>query len=313
MSAISPLYGNVKLYCTITSDIHIDIKHPMPWLPKYILKQSLKDSQNAAKKADAYISVGDTTSRGSDINWEMAKSCFKKYSPAKNILLAVGNHDLWGDDEFPEIIARFCRKVNDICGGSRETTYFSALLNGYKLIFLGSDDDAGCEAQISDEQMEWFKKEMAEGGATGKPIFVFCHQSLNGRHGLPRTWDRHEKPDRAPDEGGIGARSDEVAAILKQYKNVFYFSGHSHMGLGGENCLLSEGYSTFEQEDGVTLINLPSLSNGNHHGETPEIGMGVMLEVYEHRVVIRPRSFLKHRWNKSIIIKDGKPYFECII
>ena len=158
--------------------------------------------------------------------------------------------------------------------------------------------------------MEWFREEMEKAGKTRKPIFVFCHQSLNGRHGLPRTWDRHENPDRALDEGGIGERSEEVAEILKKYKNVFYFSGHSHMGLCGEDMMAKEGYSTFEAEDGVTLINMPSLSCGNHHGEMQGIGIGIQLEIYESKVVLRPKNYITGKFITKLNIKDKKPFFE---
>lgn len=312
MSRINPLYNGIKLNCTIVSDTHIDIKHPMPWLPKWRLKQTLKEAERSLVPVDAYITVGDTTSRGSTENWELAKECFSAFKPAKHILLCIGNHDGWNDDDFGAAEKNFYKYTEEITGRKLSATYFSEVINGYHLIFIGSDSDAGCEAQISDAQMEWFRDEMEKAGNSGKPIFVFCHQSLNQKHGLPRTWDRIEKPDRAPDEGGIGARSEEVEAILKSYKNVFFFSGHSHMGFGGEDLYKKEGYCSFENDEGTELINLPSLACGNHHGEIREMALGLQLEVYEDKVVLRPRSYKKHKW-LSMNVRNGKPYLEVKI
>ena len=303
MSSLKPLYPGIKLNALIVSDTHIDCKHPLPALPKYWLRSAAKDAEKSVHRMDAFITVGDTTSRGSEKNWQMAAQA----------LFAIGNHDCWNDDGFDAAVQNFYKYSKLITGNKRETPYFSHIINGYHFVFLGTDSDSGCEAQFSDEQMAWFASKMEKAGKNGKPIFVFCHQSLNGRHGLPRTWDRDEKPGRDPMEGGIGERSDEVAAILKKYKNVFYFSGHSHMGLCGENKAKAEGYSSFETEDGVCLINLPSLACGNHHGEVDTMGIGVVLEVYENKVVIRPRFTSTRRWNKSVMIKDGKPYFEMNI
>lgn len=307
MGKISPLYRNAKLLIAVTSDNHIDIKHPVPKVPMWFLTQSLKDCARSLRPVDVYLTVGDTTSRGSKENWELAKRCFDRCRPAKQIFLTVGNHDLWHDDGFEEAKKNYLDYSNRICGTDHTQTWFSHTVNGYKLIFLGNMQDAGCEAHLGEAQLAWLQKELDEAG--GRPAFVFCHQSLNGRHGLPRTWDREESATD-PMEGGIGTESDAVAEILKAHKNVFYFSGHSHMGLCGEARKQAEGYASFEQEDGVTLVNLPSLACGNHHGDDRSMGIGALIEVYEDRVVIRPRNFARRTMNRSVTIKDGKPYWE---
>ncbi|NMP37853.1 MAG: hypothetical protein GX051_06980 [Clostridiales bacterium] len=309
MGKIKPLYENMQACFVITSDNHIDSKHPFPRIPMSFLRRSLKDAENAEIPVDAYITVGDTTSRGNETNWEMAKKCFADCKPAKQIMLTIGNHDTWNDDGYEAAIEQYLKSACEISGRKQDKTYFSAVINGCKLIFLGTTSDSGCAAVLGGEQLSWLGREL-EHAPEGKPVFVFCHQSLNGRHGLPRTWDKQEKPDRAPDEGGIGDESEQLADILKSHKNVFYFSGHSHMGLCGENMKEKEGYASFEKEDGLELINLPSLACGNHHGETDKMGIGVVVEVYAGRVVIRPRSFSRRRMNKKIIIRDRKPYLE---
>lgn len=306
------LYNDIKLCATIVSDTHIDEKHPVKIVPMYILMRALKGSKDS--KSDAFITVGDTTSRGSRKNWDLARSCFKKVpDAAKKIILAIGNHDGWHDNDFDAAINEYYSAYSDICKRDINAPYFSEVINGYYFICIGTDSDSGCEAALSDTQMTWFREEMAKAGKTDNPIFVFCHQSLNQRHGLPRTWDRHEDPNRPLTDGGIGDRSDEIAEILKSYKNVFYFSGHSHMGLCGEDMKEKEGYSTFEEEDGVTLINLPSLSCGNHHGELQGLGIGLQLEIYEDKVILRPKNFISGRFITKLNIKTSKPYYEVNI
>jgi len=306
------LYNDIKLCATIVSDTHIDEKHPVKIVPMYILMRALKGSKDS--KSDAFITVGDTTSRGSRKNWDLARSCFKKVpDAAKRIILAIGNHDGWHDNDFDAAINEYYSAYSDICKRDINAPYFSEVINGYYFICIGTDSDSGCEAALSDTQMTWFREEMAKAGKTDNPIFVFCHQSLNQRHGLPRTWDRHEDPNRPLTDGGIGDRSDEIAEILKSYKNVFYFSGHSHMGLCGEDMKEKEGYSTFEEEDGVTLINLPSLSCGNHHGELQGLGIGLQLEIYEDKVILRPKNFISGRFITKLNIKNSKPYYEVNI
>ena len=307
MGKPAPLYNNAKLTIAVTSDNHIDIKHPMPKVPMWFLIQSLKDCEKSLRPVDVYLTVGDTTSRGSKENWELVNKCFAGRRPAKNVFLTVGNHDLWHDDGYAAAERNYLDYSNRICGTDHGKTWFRHTVNGYRLIFLGNTTDAGCEAHLGREQLDWLQKELDE--ADGSPAFVFCHQSLNGRHGLPRTWDKEESATD-PLEGGIGTESDEVERILKAHRNVFYFSGHSHMGLCGEERKKAEGYASFEQEDGVTLVNLPSLACGNHHGDDRSMGVGVIVEVYADKVVIRPRNFAKHTMNRKVAIKDGKPYWE---
>ncbi len=308
MSRMKPLYDGIILNCTIVSDTHIDEKHPQPWLPKWRMKQALSDAKKSLSPVDVFLTVGDTTSRGSDINWKMTKECFDKVpNAAEKIILPIGNHDGWNDDGFEAALKNYLKYYELICGDKIDKPYFSYVIKGYHMIFLGNDADSGCEASISDEQIEWFEKEMNEADC-GKPIFVFCHQSLNQKHGLPVTWDKKEDYKTLAD-GGIGERSEEIEAILKKHKNVYYFSGHSHMGIGGENCYKKHGYASFEKEGNLNLINLPSLACGNHHGESRSFCVGMQLEIYADKVVIRPRSFKTRSWLK-VPIKNGKPYLE---
>ncbi len=304
--------NDVKAIISIVSDIHMDIKSKRLKRQIFIFKRALKNSSKI--NSDAFVAVGDTTSRGEKVNWNLAENCFKKAGkPAQSIILVVGNHDCWsdGEDEYASGINEYFNAVKNITGRSLKKPYFSTVVNGYRFICLGNESDMGCDADISDEQLSWLKNELEL--SSGKPSFVFCHQSLNERHGLPRTWDPHEDPARPKDEGGVGAKSDEICEILKSFKNVFYFSGHSHMGLCGEDMQKKEGYSSFQEEDGVHLINLPTLTSPNHHGELNSAGVGLEMTIYENKVIIKPKNHILNKYIKSVSIKNGKPYYETDI
>lgn len=307
MSKAKTLYSGAKLSCAIVSDTHIDIKHPFPFIPKFLLKSAVNDA--AKSNADAFVIIGDTTSRGSEINWKMTKETFAKAKKPKKMLIAIGNHDTWDDESTEVAMKRYFDSTAQITGKRREHTYFAEVVNGYHFIFIGGEKDNGCGAYITDEQVAFLDNALAQADNSGKPAFVFCHQSINMKHGLPRTFDKDET-DTDPFDGGIGAKSDEVEAVLKKHSKVFYFSGHSHMGISGDERFAKEGYSTFEKDDNLTLINLPSLACGNHHGDINDLGMGLQLEAYDDKIVLRPRSFLKHKWINKVILRNGKPYYE---
>ena len=310
MSKINSLYNNPILTCTVVSDTHIDINHPVPALPMKLLRNAIDDSTSAVNGTDAFIIIGDTTSRGNDRNWELVNEVFKKIKRKPEcLLMAIGNHDTWSDEGTEAAIGRYLKNYTLLDGKEHSKTYFSKVIKGCYFIFLGSEGDADCEAEISDDQLEWFSSKMKDAGESGKPIFVFCHQSLNGKHGLPKTFSRDES-DTGPMDGGIGTKSAEIEQILKKYSNVYYFSGHSHMGISSFESIETKGYSDFEKDGNLTLINLPSLACGNHHGEFNKTGCGLQLEVYDDKVVLRPRRYNRKKWLKSVKIKDGKPYYE---
>ena len=137
------LYNRALLCATIVSDVHMDIKNKTgkPY-QMFVFRQSMRDAKR--EKADAYITVGDTTSRGNPCNWELAKQCFKKVpNCAKNIILTVGNHDCWsdGEDEYAAGIGAYYAACRDIMGRNLQKPYFSTVVNGCRFICLGNESD----------------------------------------------------------------------------------------------------------------------------------------------------------------------------
>ena len=311
MDIMTPMDNGICLNVTVISDTHIDVKHPRPALPVGRLADVLTDIREA--NDDALVIVGDTTSHGVDANWSLFRATVEKTGcPAKQFLIAIGNHDTW-DDGDDSAIPRYLRYTAEVTGLKHEKPYFAEYVNGYPFLFLGSERDAGCAAYISEEQLLWFASEMETAAAVGKPVFVFCHQSLNQKHGLPVTWDADEDPNAAPWDGGVGDASDRIEQILKRYPNVFYFSGHSHMGLAGEGMKAARGYASIEREGSLTLVNLPSLACGNHHGERNDMGVGVQIEAYPDRVLLRVRRHSDRVWNTEVSVDGGKPFFEQLL
>ncbi len=304
----------IKLRAVLAADAHLDICHPNPRFPMDQLCYTLADAK--ALQADVLIVVGDITSHGIRENWDLARACFDEVPHCvDNILLATGNHDFWCDaeNEYASAFGEYIAACRDITGRTPDKPYFAATVNGYRLLCLGNESDKGCDADISDTQLAWLEAELTNATSEGKPAFVFCQQSLKGRHGLPRTWEEEEEPALSPDEGGVGASSDKLENILKAFPHVFYCSGHSHMGLCGERTLAEKRYASFEEEEGLHLLNLPSLACGNHCGELNAFATGLVLDVYEDRVVIYPRDFAAGRYIDTVPLQDGKPYYEVTL
>jgi len=284
---------NVKLTFATMSDSHIKDSATR----SFMLELGLADMQDADYPLDALVHAGDITDHAYEEQWQKTADVFAKYTPAKNIILAPGNHDMWGseeDDRFPESSERFTRFGSKIMGREIDKVYYSTKVNGYTFVVMSSEDD-GTDAYVSDEQLAWLDATLAEASADNLPVFLVFHQPLNGSHGLPRTWGDDE-PE--PMDGGIGPESDKVEAILRKYKNIFYISGHIHNGIGEKFTSEAWGYKSVETNGNITSVNLPSYMYLGYRGQVMS-GLGFVFEVYDDEVIIRARSYSSNIWYTS--------------
>lgn len=281
---------NVKLTFAAISDVHMKDSATR----SFMLELGLADMENAAYPLDGLVVAGDVTDHAYEEQWQKTAEVFAKYNPAKNIVLAVGNHDTWGSEEdnrFPESQERFIRHGSQIMNRELEKTYYSAKINGYTFVVMSSEDD-GTNAYVSDEQLSWLDATLAEAAKDGLPIFLVFHQPLNESHGLPVTWGDDE-PE--PMDGGIGEESDKVEAVLQKYENIVYISGHLHLGLGDRFTSKIWDYKSVETYGNITSVNLPCYTYFNPMGQIMS-GTGIVFEVYEDEIVLRPRSFSSNVW-----------------
>lgn len=284
---------NVKLTFATVSDTHFtDSK-----IRAAMLELGLYDMEHAETPLDALVFVGDNTDHGYIEQYELLKNTVAKYTPAKNILMAVGNHDTWTEDEngedSPELVKEYFTKyASEITGRNIDELYYTAEINGYTFIFLGSES-THTRAYISPAQIEWLDNELSKAAGKGKPVFVISHWPINGSHGLPGTWGDEKDPE--PDTGGFGEQSDEIEAILKKYDDIFLISGHIHSGFTSPGQESVFGYLSVESEGTFHSINLPSYMYMSQRGRVSN-GTGYVIEVYDDKVLVRARSYSASVW-----------------
>lgn len=279
---------NCKLNFAAISDIHMTDGE----LRSFMLGFGLHDMENSKQPLDLLVCAGDLTDHGYADEWSMLEKSFAKYSPAKEIILAQGNHDTWTEDEGYDLARDLFIEYNEkITGRKTEHEYYSTKVNGYTFIVLASETDRTA-AYISDAQLAWLAAEMEAASKDNQPIFVVCHWPLNQTHGLPETWG---DDDMEPDDGGIGDQSAAVEEILKKYNNVFMITGHIHSGFSKEGQEKINGYVSVESDGSFHSINLPSYMYMTIRGRIAN-GTGYQLEVYDDRVEIRARSYSAGVW-----------------
>lgn len=274
-----------KLSFVVVSDIHIARLNALR-----NFSATLND--NYKSKPDAMVVVGDLgdgLSRDyNKLNNELVKHAIEINYP---IYWTIGNHEfygafykygLWSPKTFPNketdatAIERFLKLAN------RDKVYGDTWLKGYHFIFLGSEKSRMSNltytdsAFLSDTQLDWFQNALKNNKQSPRPIFVFLHQpipyiTLGGlQHGFVIQWQK-------------------LNAILSQHPEVILFNGHTHYELDYKNMVSKANF---------TIVNSSSLAKPIDRNKKLIMNSapGLVVEVYNKKVVIKGRDFLKQDW-----------------
>lgn len=285
---------NVQLTFATVADTHLTGSRTR----ESLVKAAVMDAETSERKLDMFVLDGDNTNHGELNQYESLARVFDGRDPAENIYIVRGNHDTWtsgsNGEKDPPLADEYYFRFNEmITGKARDNVYYSDVINGYHIIVLASEGNSGDAATISEAQFQWYKAELENAGADGKPIFVFCHYSFAGTHGLPYTFS-HDKGD-TDEVGGLGDYNDRILEETAKYKNVFWISGHIHGGFTEPILEKLTGYTSYDNLNGINCINLPSLTKLQINGHLT-LGTGYVFEVYPDTVVARARNFVTGTW-----------------
>ena len=271
---IAPQQDDASLFFAALAD---------PQVSNYILKRvpsfdaAAEDLHNA-RRLDAVLIAGDIAENGLAIEYRYIYE--KLNGLGCPYLLAEGNHDI-RLRVYLQSLARFSAFSNALNETSEMDSYhYSAAVNGYTFLVLGSDRTVFEESYLNDAQLSWLDESLAS--QQGRPTFVVLHQPLQNTHGLPDTWGSPFKS-----AGSVGKQSDRIDAILQQYDNVILITGHLHTGFGAY---------TYEKRGSVWMVNLPSLTINNKDGGDNGPGIGCMVECRKDEIVFRARNFATGTW-----------------
>ncbi len=167
----------------------------------------------------------------------------------------------------------------------------------------------------SKDQVQWLGNQLkqSEERDPDKPIFVFLH------HGIKDTTYGTEDWYIENDNQKL------LRKTLKKYPQVILIAGHTHYPVSDPRSITQEDY---------TAVNSGSIAymwteKGYLQGEVPatEVSNGLLMEVYDDKVVINRRNFTGERWVQEPWVIDTpvkskedfkytedrdqeKPYFE---
>ncbi|MCQ2470647.1 MAG: metallophosphoesterase [Clostridia bacterium] len=279
----APLYSpeseDVKLNCVVVSDTHFDNNYFRDRTD--IMRKTYLGIGKCSEDIDVMMNLGDITNSGSKAEYRHANVITKTYVKPKNYVACIGNHDSWNgsaDPDFDTALSLYFKHLKAF-GIKTDKVYYSQEIEGYWFICLGSEsiDIDDCPLNYSEEQLQWFNDTLAQAVQSEKPVFVLNHKPIAGHNGV---------------EYDYGLPS-EIEEIMNKYDTkespVLYFSGHRHT-FAPENA--------FERDGDVYYLNLPSTEYNDDTIGTPNDngGMGVTMEVYENKIVIKYRNFIKNEF-----------------
>lgn len=249
---------NIKLNLSLVSDVHMEGNNFNRFknLPKCF--RNLKNSKDSI---DALISLGDNTMNGQSFENLLFYGMLEVVNPIKPYYALTGNHDVGNleskNPDYDKLRERQLDFINTFTDADTDELYYSKVINGYTLIFLGPDEGESDFRSFSDKQLNWLENEIDKAHESGNPVFIFNHHPVMY---ITKGVEKYEQ-------------------IVTKYENIFVVIGHMHYYVRCET--LHGKYDTPE-------IWVPCLSlfdeNGNPNEET---GLGFQLEVYENKVVFR--------------------------
>ena len=271
---------NIRLNVALLSDVHMESNNTDCFKN---FGSALKGVFSTRKKLDALIFTGDSTMNGQGVEWFDFYGLLWRFNKADNVIIAFGNHD-FGISSSPavydELSKRAVDEYNSYMNKHIKNVFYSEVINGYRFIVLGSEDNADNEiSYITDKQIEWLKGELSAAALTGMPAFVINHNVIYGKHG-----------ETSKDVNRVCYNNDKLNdALTTCGTDVIYICGHTRVGVTSES-VTTEGR--------VTYVNLPSVSQNNKKASGIYAGAtnGCVMEVYDDNVTLRFRSFGSGQW-----------------
>jgi 3',5'-cyclic AMP phosphodiesterase CpdA len=273
---------NCLLSATVLSDLHMEGNNSTRHKRVGGVLQAAMQADN-----DLLLLLGDNTMNGQVIETLLAYGLVDRFFDTSTVMVAPGNHDMDTSEnttgDFEALQKRYVTMRNGFFGNSGDKVYYSREEKGYKFIVLGGEGRTGEDGKqiLTDEQLSWLENELAQAKESGKPCFILNHYLVYGRNG-----------SRSYADFNIADKNDRLTEILETSGvRTFYFCGHSHYGISDDSV---------QTANNVTYINLPATGNpGNYYPANDDCGkdgIGVQMEVYENKVVLRFRNYLTGQW-----------------
>lgn len=266
-----------KLVFPVISDVHIG----GALFSERKFKSALKDLKELYPNYNAIAIVGDSANSGRKSEYKSFMAILNKYKESNaEVMLSMGNHEYY--------CKGFTNREHEgtfVSETGMPAIYYDKWVKGYHFIILAPENNG--YAKLSNKQLNWLKDTISKDASADKPIFVFLHQPFYDTVFGSDAW------------AGI-ENHEELYNILKMYPQVMFFTGHSHYNLDNEKTMCKKDFTMFNT-GAVNYI----MTKGDRY-EPINLSQGLVVEVFDHKVVVRCREFSNHKWINKYEVKLGK-------
>lgn len=170
--------------------------------------------------------------------------------------------------------------------------YYSFEKNGDVFIMVGAYGNYNYGRTFSNEELQWLYETLEAN--RNKRCFLFHHY-------FPKNGSGDAVNCYAKNDGLRGVQGEIFYSLLRHYKNVLYFHGHSHAKFSAQEL---NRYNTIDKEYGMYSIHIPSLSKPKYPNATQDeyvsdtnAGEGYIVDVYSTGVHLKGRDFENNKFS----------------
>lgn len=234
---------------------------------------------NENENVDFTCICGDLTKKGLESELQDFKEYVETYSPNTPVYAISGNHEGFNSDIL-SILEKYTGRP----------LYYSMNYKDDVFVFCGVK--ASKEGELfTTEELQWLYETLEEN--RNKRVFLFQHvrpQDTSGNAYQIYSYD-------------IWGGNEQIIfeSLVKHYRNVILFHGHSHL-----KFYLQYGVSTanIDTDLGMYSIHIPSLAvprDGDITGANSKVALyaeseGYVIDVYEKGIVLRGRDFVSGKF-----------------
>ncbi|MDP5227780.1 MULTISPECIES: DUF4073 domain-containing protein [Arthrobacter] len=272
------------------------------------------ETTNPAVRSSGLVINGDITPRGYDFEYRDVQKVLDANPHARNAHWVIGNHEFyipkWATPStlqqatWPNGCSEETLFNNFYRFTGRDKVYTEVDLGGVPALILGTekymhyhDTKLWDEVWMSDAQFAWLESRLAFWTARKKPVMVFCH------HPLPNTVSGTRNALYKADY----LQPDRLLGLFGQYKNVFFFSGHTHWDLNLSDWAVRRVVHGTGNDEGFMTVNTGAIQtlweDDGHGGERaldPLEASGLQVEVFKDSVLLRARDYRRKQWIKEL-------------
>lgn len=277
--------GNRRYRFMALADIHLTYETAAE-----DFERALTFAEDPQNGCDFVCVAGDLTDTGSYEEMKLYQSLVMKHG-SKPVYAITGNHEHFDTK---------CVNYLEECTGF--PLYYSFEWGDSLFIMLGHwgsyrGDGIGWRSDefLSAEELQWLYETLENN--RNRRCFVFSHvlpheHGVGNPNGLYKTALIWKTAD-----GGLG---QAFMSLLRHYKNVLFFHGHSHtrFDLQELDPKANYGYVTFADGSGYKSVHIPSLAvprdlkeDGSGLTKVYAASEGYAVDVYDDCVVLNGRDF----------------------